>query len=129
MELVRYWTSHKEIWDIYYSVYLLRRSPGLPPCGSQWRRKAIHDILSSLKSQLHQWVYPAAAREAHGPIDKCQSRPSRRDLYEEALREIRVAHQRALEAAKVLRSDIERLSWGMRDTPMNLLTWSCSQEP
>ena len=31
MELVGYQTSHKEIWDIYHSIYLLRRSPGLPP--------------------------------------------------------------------------------------------------
>ena len=116
MELMGYQTSHKEIWDIYHIVYLLRRSPGLPPCGSQWRRKVIHDILSSLKSWLHQQVYPTAAEEARGPVDECQSRP-RRDLYEEALQEIRAACQRALEAAEVLRSDIERLSWGMRGAP------------
>ena len=34
MEFMGYQTSHKEIQDIYHSVYLLRRSPGLPPCGS-----------------------------------------------------------------------------------------------
>ena len=51
MELVGYQTSCKGIWDIYHSVYLLRRSPGLPPCGAQWRGRAIHDILSSLTSQ------------------------------------------------------------------------------
>ena len=34
MELVGYWTSHKEIYDIYHIAYLLRRSPGLPPCGA-----------------------------------------------------------------------------------------------
>ena len=53
MELMGYWTSHKEIWDIYHSVYLLRRSPSLPPCGSQWRRVVICNILSSLRSWLH----------------------------------------------------------------------------
>ena len=106
MELVGYQTSHKEIWDIYHSVYLLRKSPGLPPCGSQQRRKAIHDILSSLRSQLHQQVYPTAAKE-----------PSRIASYEEALQEIRAACKRVLETAKVLRSDIERLSQGMRDAP------------
>ena len=46
MEILGYQTSHKETQDIYHSVYLLRRSPGLPLCGSQWRREAIHDILS-----------------------------------------------------------------------------------
>ena len=35
MELVGYWTSCKEIRDIYHSVYLFRRSPGLLPCGAQ----------------------------------------------------------------------------------------------
>ena len=29
MELMGYWTSHKEMQDIYHSVYLLRRFPGL----------------------------------------------------------------------------------------------------
>ena len=121
MEPVEYQTSHKEIWDTYHSVYLLRRFPGLPPCGSQQRREVICDILSSLRSWLHWWVYPAAAEEAQEFVDEHQSRPRRRDSYEEALWEIRAAHQRVLEAAKVLKSDIVRLSQGMRDVP-----WTCS---
>ena len=117
MKLVGYQTSHKEIKDLYHSVYLLRRSPGPPPCGPQQRREAIHDILSSLSNQLHQWVYPVAAKEdTWGPVDKPWSRPRRReDPYEEALWEARAACQRVLEAAQVLESDIERLSWRMRD--------------
>ena len=122
LELVGYWTSHKEIWDIYHSVYLLRRSPGLPPCRSQQRRKAICNILSSLKSQLHQKVYPVTAGEAWEPMDECRSRPIRRDSYEEALQEIRAAFQRVLETAEVLRSYIERLSQEVREAP-----WTCSQ--
>ena len=47
MELVSYWTSRTEMWDIYHSMYLLRRSPGSPSCGEQQRRRAIQDILSS----------------------------------------------------------------------------------
>ena len=47
----------------------------------------------------------------------CLSRPTRKDSYEETLQEIRVAHQRVLDTAKVLRNDIERLSWGVRETP------------
>ena len=39
------------------------------------------------------------------------------DSYEEALWEIRATCQRALEAARVLKSDMERLSQGMRDEP------------
>ena len=59
MELVGYRTSHKEIRDIYHSVYLLRRSPGLPPCGSQWQREVICNILSFLRSQLNWWDTPS----------------------------------------------------------------------
>ena len=49
IELVGYHTSQREIRDVYQSIYLLQRAPGLPPCGAQLRRKAIQDILSSLK--------------------------------------------------------------------------------
>ena len=94
MELVGYWTSHKEICDIYHSVYLLRRPPGLPPCKDQWRRRAICDILFSLTSWLHQHECPATIGEGQ-------------ESYEEVLR---VACQRALETAKVLQGDIKRLS-------------------
>ena len=97
--------------------YLLRRSLRLPPCGSQHRGRTIHDILSSLRSRLHWQVYPTTAIEAPGPVDECLSRLSRRESYEEALK---ATYQRALETAEVLRSDIERLSWGMRD-----VTWTC----
>ena len=119
MELVGYWTSHKEIWDIYHSVYLLRRSPGLPPCGAQWSRRVISNILSSLTSQLHRWGYPAITREGQDSKNEWLPRLSRRESYEEALK---VACQRVLKTAAVLRSDIERLSWGMRDIP-----WICSR--
>ena len=122
MELVGYQTSHKEIWDIYHSVYLLRRSPGLPPCGAQQRGRVICDILSSLTSRLHRWGYPAATGEGWRSKDKWLPRPSRRVSYEEALK---AAYQRALEMANVLRSDIERLSQGMRDVPQTCSrSWS-----
>ena len=117
MKLMGYWTSHKEICDLYHSVYLLRRSPGPPPCRPQLRREAICDIPSSLRNQLHQWVYPITAKEdTSEPVDEPQSKPRRRgDSHEEALWEARTACQRVLEAAQVLKSDIERLSQGMRD--------------
>ena len=71
MELVGYWTSCKQMWNIYHSVYLLRRSPGLPPCVDQKRGRAIHWILSSLTSHLHWQVYPTATGEAQGSKDVC----------------------------------------------------------
>ena len=123
MELVGYCTSRKEIWDIYHSVYLLRRSLGLPPCGAQQRGRAICDILSSLTSWLHQRVYPATTGEAQRSKDEWLPRLSRRESYEEALK---VACQRVLQTAEVLRSDIERLSQGMRDVPQTC-SRSCSR--
>ena len=117
MKLMGYWTSHKEIQDLYHSVYLLRRSPGPLPCGPQQRREAICHILSSLRHWLHQRVYPVTAEEdTWGPVGEPQSRPRKRgDLHNEALWEARTACQRVLEADQVLKSNIERLSWGMRD--------------
>ena len=117
IKFVGYRTSHKEIRDLYHSVYLMRRSPGPPLCGPQQRRKVIQDILSSLRNHLHQWVYPITTEEdTREAVNESQSRPrGRGDPHEEALWEARVAHQRLLEAAQVLESDIERLSQGLRD--------------
>ena len=54
MQLVGYLTFHKEIRDLYHDVYLLRRSPSLPPCRPWHRQEVIQDILSSLCSHLHR---------------------------------------------------------------------------
>ena len=117
MKLVGYWSSHKVIRDIYHSVYLLRRLPGPLLCGPQQRKEAIQDILSSLKNHLHRWIYPITANEDTGvAVTRSQSRPrGRRVPHEEALWEARAAQERALGAAQVLESDIERLSQGLRD--------------
>ena len=111
-----YQTSHK-VWDIYHSVYLLRRLPGPLPCGPQQRKEAIQDILSSLSNHLHRQVYPIVAKEdTQGAVTESQSRSRRGEgPHEEALWEARVAHQRVLEAAQELESDTERLSQGLRD--------------
>ena len=123
MDLVRCQTSHKEICNIYHSVFLLRRPLGLPPCEGQQRRRVICNILSSLMSQLHQHRYPATTREGQESKEEWPPIPNRRESYEEVLR---VACQRALETAEVLRGDIWRLSWGMRDTPQTC-SRSCSR--
>ena len=112
MELVGYQTSHKEIWDIYHSIYLLRRPLGLPSCGDQLRR-TICNILSSLTDQFHQCRYSAATRGDHEFEEEWLSRPNRREPYEEALR---AACQRALDTTEALRGNIERLSQRTRVT-------------
>ena len=111
MELVGYHTSQKEIRDIYQSIYLLWRAPGLPPCGAQPRRKAIQDILSSLKGWLCRHGCLAATIDQELPEEE-QVRLSWWGSYKEALR---VAHQRALDTTKALMSNIERLSWRRRE--------------
>ena len=49
MELVGYQMSHKEIQDIYQSVFLLQRLPDVPCCGNEQRKKMIQDSCSSVK--------------------------------------------------------------------------------
>ena len=111
MELVGYHTSQKEMRDIYQSVYLLQRAPGLPSCRDWLRRKAIQDILSSLKGWLHRHGHSATARDLDSQEEE-QVRLNRWGSCEEALR---VAHQRALDTADAPKSDIERLSQRRRD--------------
>ena len=118
MELVGYHMSQKEMRDIYQSVYLLQRAPGLPTCRDQLRRKAIQDILSSLKSWLQRHGCSAAARELESQEEE-QVRLNQWGSYKEALR---VAHQKTLDTVKALKSDTERLSQGRRDR-----SWTHSQ--
>ena len=98
MGLVGYQTSCKEIRNIYQSVYLLRRPPGLSSCGDQLRR-TIRDILSSLANWLHRHGYPAAAREDPESEEEWQPRQNRWEPYEEALG--------ALDTTEVLWGNIE----------------------
>ena len=63
MELVGYQTSGREIRNVYYSIYLLRKSLGSPSCGESRRRRAIQDILSSLQTQLQRQMYSAKAKD------------------------------------------------------------------
>ena len=106
MGMVGYLTPWKETRDIYQSIYLLWRALGLPSCGDQLRRKAIQDIFSSLKDWLHRHGHPATTRDLELQEERW-FRPNWQKSYEEALRE---AHQRALDTAEALKSNIERLS-------------------
>ena len=106
MELVGYRTSRREIRDVHYNVYLLRRSPGSLSCRELRRRRAIQDKLSYLQTRLQRWTYSAEAKDlgAQGG-EWVWSDPSQ--SYEVALQ---AAHQKALETAEALQSDLERLN-------------------
>ena len=112
IKLVGYQTSHKQIRDLYHSVYLLRWSPSPLPCGPQQRKEAIQDILSSLRNWLHRQGYPTTSKEdVPEAAAEPQCRPRRRENpHDEAFWEARETHQWALKAVHVLESDIERLS-------------------
>ena len=105
MELVGYQTSRREMRDIYHSMYLLRRSPGSPSCGEQQRRRTIQHILSSLTVRLQRQTHPATTRDL-SPQEGEWVGLDQQGPYEVALQ---VAHQRVLETAKALQSDLERL--------------------
>ena len=111
MELVGYRTSQKEMTDIYHSVYLLRGSPGFPSCGEQQRRRTIQDILSSLTDQLHRQAYPTTTGDPDLQEGGCVTL-DQQEPYEVALW---AAHQRALDTAKALQTDLERLSREQRE--------------
>ena len=68
IQLVGYWASQKEIWDLYHEVYFLRRLPSPQPCGPQWWEEAIQDIPSSLRSHLWRWGAPPCWRRTNGGL-------------------------------------------------------------
>ena len=114
LHLVGYHTSQREMRDVYHSVYLLNRAPGFPCCGEAKRRKAIQEILSSLQDRLWRSTSPAEAGDAPG-----SERESAPQTYEVALR---VAHQKVVETAVALQSNLDRLDNELRGRPQ-----ACSQ--
>ena len=102
MELVGYQMSWREMQDIYHSVYLLRRTPGTTSCGEQERRRVIHDMLASLTVWLQKQTQPTATEWA---------RMGQEGSHKVVLW---VTHHRALETAKALCGNLERLKSGRR---------------
>ena len=60
---------------------------------------------------MHRCGYPTTTAMGVEQEEEQQPRSNRQEPYEEALR---VACQKALDTAKALQSDIERLSWRNR---------------
>ena len=120
IQIVGYWTCQKEIWDLYHEVYLLRRLPGLPPCGPSWVEGAILDILSSIRNQLQRWKGTTMLEESQRgatvttPWPRHQMRSTSqswgRDYqHDGTLQEAREAHRQAFEAAGMLELNIDIL--------------------
>ena len=110
LHLIGYHTSQKEPRDVYHSVYLLNRVPGFPSCGEVKRRRAIQEILSSLQERLQRQTSSTVAKDAPG--NEMDSAPPL--TYEVALL---VAHQKVIETAPSLQSDLDRLDHELRGRP------------
>ena len=114
LHLVGYHTSQREMREVYDSVYLLNRAPGFPSCGEAKRRRAIQEILSSLQERLQRWTSPTEA----GDMFRSEGE-SAQQTYEVALR---VVHQKVVETAAALQSNLNRLDNELRGRPR-----ACSQ--
>ena len=121
VQLVGHQTSKEEIQDLFHKVYMLKRLPGLPPCGLKWMEKATRDILSSLRNHLWRrggtvkleedqrgaataYPWPSHQTEPHSQIW------GRDHLHDKALQEAREVHWQLLEVAHMLELNIERLN-------------------
>ena len=103
LQLIGYHTSRVEVRDVYHSVYLLNRAPGFPSCGAAQQRMAIQEILSSLRERLQRQTSPDGTGDL--PI-KARGQPPPQS-YEAALW---AAHQKMMETATALQSDLDRLN-------------------
>ena len=105
MGLIGFRTSQKEVREVYHSVYLLNRLLGFPSCGEMRRRRAIQDILPSLEAQQQSWTCMTETQNlgTHGGEQESDMPHS----YKAALW---AAHQKALETAEALQSDLNRLN-------------------
>ena len=82
--LIGYHTSHKELRDVYYSIYNLNRALWFPSCGKVKRMRAIGEILSSLQERLQRWTSSAEAEDM--PEDETD--PAYLPTYEAALQDV-----------------------------------------
>ena len=103
LQLIGYHTSWKELRDIYHSVYLLNRAPGFPTCGAAQQRKVIREILSSLRERLCWQTSPDSMEDLTNNVRGLPPPSS----YEAALQ---AAHQKMMETATTLQSDLDRLN-------------------
>ena len=119
LHLIGYHTSHKELRDVYYSIYSLNRVPGFPSCGKVKRMRAIREILSLLQERLQRWTPSAEAEDV--PENEMGSIPL--PTYEAALQD--VCHK-VIQTAASLQNDLDRLNSELRgrsQTHSPSITW------
>ena len=102
LHLIGYHTSHKELRDVYYSIYSLNRVPEFPSCGKVKRMRAIWEILSSLQERLQRWTPSAEAKDI--PEHKMALIPL--PTYEAALKDV---YHKVIQTAASLQNDLDRL--------------------
>ena len=91
-------TSRKEIRDLYYQVYKLRRLPGSLPYGLELAVKLMRDVVFSLKNCLRQKEdEPPRMAQATQPMQNRTPQGQRGGTFAKThLGKVREAHWRAL---------------------------------
>ena len=102
LHLIGYHTSHKELRDVYYSIYSFNRALGFPSCGEVKRMRVIREILSLLQERLQRWTPSAEAKDV--PEHKMGSIPP--PTYEAVLQDV---HHKVIQTAANLQNDLDRL--------------------
>ena len=103
LHLIGYHTSHKELRDVYHSIYSLNRAPGFPSCGKVKRMRAIQEILSLLQERLQRQTPSAEAEDI--PEHKMGLIPL--PTYEVALQDVCL---KVIQTAASLQNDLDRLN-------------------
>ena len=108
IQMVGFQTTQEEVQGIYNEVCQQKRLPGPPPYGSEWMEALDREICASLEEQMQGTARPGEdQREATTSIiqPSCQVKSHHQTLgrnedpHDQALKEARETHQRALEAA------------------------------
>ena len=113
LHLVGYHTSQREMRDVYHSMYLLKRAPGFPSCGETKGEGQSRRSSPPFRERLQRWT---SSTDGDALGSKRESAPQ---TYEAALQ---IAHQKVVETAAALQSDLDRLNNELRGRPR-----ACSQ--
>ena len=112
IQLVGFKTTRDEIWELYNSIYQLRRSPGPPPYGPECTEELVQEICTFLKERLwwRQGSSQSKEESEWSPTSTLRMQVGGDGSCNHALSKAREAHQQVIEATHMLEEKIEWLS-------------------